>query len=129
MVRDPNTHQYRRTRLFVLTLVYKPQVGPSAYLPVQRAYLGRTPEQAFRRIGGSTRIVVLDNLREGVLKPDIYDPALNPLYRALLAHYGAVALPCRVGHPDRKGKVESGVGHAQKTNYSCPDSVPMAGLK
>jgi hypothetical protein len=25
-----------------------------------------------------------------------------------------VALPCRVGDPDRKGKVEAGVGHAQK---------------
>ena len=26
-----------------------------------------------------------------------------------------VALPCRVRDPDRKGKVESGVGHTQKT--------------
>ena len=33
----------------------------------------------------------------------------------MLAHYGAVAMPCRVRDPDRKGKVESGVGHAQKT--------------
>jgi hypothetical protein len=45
---------------------------------------------------------VLDNLGEGVLTPDIYDPALNPLYRDVLAHYGIVALPCRVGDPDRK---------------------------
>jgi hypothetical protein len=29
-------------------------------------------------------------LREGVLVPDIYDPTLNPLYRGVLAHYGAV---------------------------------------
>jgi hypothetical protein len=62
------------------------------------------------------RIVVLDNLREGVLKADIHDPTLNPLYRDVLAHYGAVALPCRVKDPDRKGKVEAGVGHAQKTH-------------
>jgi hypothetical protein len=54
-------------------------------------------ERAFRRLGGATRIVVLDNLREGVLVPDIYDPALNPLYRDVLAHYGAVAMPCRIG--------------------------------
>jgi hypothetical protein len=27
---------------------------------------------------------------------DIYDPALNPLYRDVLAHYGVVAVPCRV---------------------------------
>jgi transposase len=72
-------------------------------------------ETAFRRLGGSVRIVVLDNLREGVLQADIYDPTLNPLYRDVLAHYGAVALPCRVKDPDRKGKVEAGVGHAQKT--------------
>jgi hypothetical protein len=57
---------------------------------------------------------VLDNLREGVLTPDVYDPTLNPLFRDVLAHYGVVALPCRVRDPDRKGKVESGVGHAQR---------------
>src|SRR6266702_3544939 len=72
-------------------------------------------EKAFRRLGGVTRVVVLDNLREGVLKPDVYDPTLNPLYRDVLSHYGSVALACRVRDPDRKGKVESGVGHAQKT--------------
>jgi len=33
---------------------------------------------------------VLDNLKEGVLVPDIYDPALNPLYRDVLTHYGCV---------------------------------------
>jgi hypothetical protein len=40
-----------------------------------------------------------------VLTPDVYDPALNPLYRDVLTHYGAVALPCRVKDPDRKGYV------------------------
>ncbi len=65
--------------------------------------------------------IVLDNLREGVLTPDMYDPSVNPLYRDVLAHYGAVALPCRVRHADRKGKVESAVGHAQAT--------PLKGLR
>jgi transposase len=59
--------------------------------------------------------VVLDHLREGVVQPDIYDPTINPLYRDVLAHYDVVALPCRVRDPDRKGKVESGIGHTQKT--------------
>jgi hypothetical protein len=45
--------------------------------------------------------LVLDNLREGVLVPDIYDPTLNLLYRDVLAHYGAVALPSRIKDPDR----------------------------
>jgi len=38
-------------------------------------------ERAFRRLGGAVRVVVLDNLREGVITPDIYEPELNPLYR------------------------------------------------
>jgi len=58
---------------------------------------------------------VPDNLKEGVLVPDIYDPSSNPHYRDVLPHYGTVALPCRIQDPDRKGKVESGVGHAQRT--------------
>ena len=72
-------------------------------------------ETAFRRLGGSPRCIVLDNLREGVIVPDYYDPTLNPLFKDVLAHYGVVALPCRVRDPNRKGKVESGVGHAKKT--------------
>jgi hypothetical protein len=72
-------------------------------------------ETAFRRLGGSCRVLVLDNLREGVIQPDIYDPTLNPLFKDALAHYGVTAMPCRIQDPDRKGKVESGVGHAQKT--------------
>ncbi len=58
----------------------------------------------------------IDNLpKEGVTTPDIYDPTINPLFKDVLTHYGVVAMPCRVRNPDRKGKVESGVGHAQKT--------------
>jgi hypothetical protein len=72
-------------------------------------------EKAFRRLGSCPRVVVLDNLKEGVLVPDIYEPTVNPLFRDVLAHYGVVALPCRIKDPDRKGKVESGIGHAQKT--------------
>jgi hypothetical protein len=39
----------------------------------------------------------------------------------MLTHYDAVALPCRIRDPDRKGKVERGVDHAQET--------PLKGLK
>lgn len=121
MVRDPHTGKYRRTRLFVLTLgCSRKSVRLLTFRSSSQTW-AELHEKAFRRLGGCTRVVVLDNLREGVLTPDIYDPALNPLYRDVLAHYGAVALPCRVRDPDRKGKVEAGVAHAQKT--------PLKGLR
>ncbi len=115
MVRDAQTGKYRRTRLFVLTLGFsRKSVRLLAFHSSARIW-AELHERAFRRLGGATKVVVLDNLKEGVLAPDIYDPGLNPLYRDVLAHYAAVAMPCRIQDPDRKGKVESGVGHAQKT--------------
>jgi transposase len=115
MVRDPRSGKYRRTRLFVMTLGYSRKAVRLLVFESSTQIWAQLHEQAFRRLGGSVRIVVLDNLGEGVLKPDIYDPEVNPLYRDVLAHYGAVALVCRAGDPDRKGKVESGVGHAKRT--------------
>ena len=115
MVRDPDTGKYRRTRLFVLTLGYSRKSVRLLVFRSSARIWAELHEKAFRRLGGTTRLVVLDNLREGVLAPDIYDPGLNPLYRDVLAHYGVTALPCKVRDPDRKGKIESAVGHTQKT--------------
>src|SRR5215831_7931976 len=115
MVRDPQTGKYRRTRLFVATLGYSRKSIRLLTFTSSTRIWAELHETAFRRLGGCTRVLVLDNLKEGVLKPDIYDPTLHPLFRDMLAHYGVVAMPCRVRDPDRKGKVESGVGHAQKT--------------
>jgi hypothetical protein len=39
----------------------------------------------------------------------------NPLYAAMLAHYGAVADAARVVDPDRKGTVENAIQHTQST--------------
>jgi transposase len=115
MVRDPQSGKYRRTRLFVSTLGYsRKSVRLLTFSSSSRKW-AELHETAFRRLGGCARVLILDNLKEGVLKPDIYDPTLNPLFQDMLAHYGIIAMPCRIQDPDRKGKVESGVGHAQKT--------------
>jgi transposase len=113
MVRHPDTGKYRRTRLFVFTLGYSRKSVRLLIFQSSTRRWAELHEETFRRLGGAVRVVVLDNLREGVLKPDIYDPTLNPLYRDVLTHYGAVALPCRVADPDRKGKVESAIAHTQ----------------
>jgi transposase len=121
MVRDGQSGKYRRTRLFVLTLGYSRKSVRLMVFGSSSQTWAELHEKAFRRLGGTTKVVVLDNLREGVLQPDIYDPTVNPLYRDMLRHYNVVALPCRVRDPDRKGKVERGVGHAKNT--------PLKGLR
>jgi transposase len=121
LVRWPETGTYRRTRLFLLTLAHSRKAVRLLTWKSSAPIWCELHERAFRRLGGAPAVIILDNLKEGVLTPDIYDPALNPLYRDVLAHYSTVAVPCRVGDPDRKGKVESGIGHTQRT--------PLHGLR
>jgi len=105
MIRDPQSGKYRRSRLFVLTLGYSRKSVRLLVFRSSSQTWAELHEKAFRRLGGVTRTIVLDNLREGVLTPDIYDPTINPLFRDLMKYYGAVALPCRVNDPDRKAYV------------------------
>src|SRR5256712_2365598 len=94
MVRDPETRKYRRTRLFVMTLgCSRKSVRLLTFRSSARIW-AELHERAFRRFGGATPTGVLHNLREGVLVPDVYGPALHPLYLDVLAHDAAVAKPC-----------------------------------
>lgn len=56
--------------------------------------------------GGMSQVLLIDCLKSGVLKPDLYDPHLNPLYRNMAEHYGCFIDPARPGRPKDKGKVE-----------------------
>jgi hypothetical protein len=55
-----------------------------------------------------------------VLVPYIYDPALNPLYRDVLAHYGAVAMPGLC--PPETSHV--GIDAGREGVYICLDPEP-----
>ena len=107
--------KYRRPHLFVMTLKYSGKSFRKVVWKADQQTWARLHEEAFRAFGGAVRYVVLDNLKQGVIKPDLYEPELNALYAALLAHYGCVADPCRVRDPDRKGTVENAIQHTQST--------------
>lgn len=115
LTRVPGTDRYRRPRLFVMTLRYSRRSFRRVVWNSSQETWARLHEQAFRYFGGSTTYVVLDNLKEGVIKPDLYEPQLNPVYSAMLAHYGVVADPARVADPNRKGTVENAIQHTQNT--------------
>ncbi len=110
---DVQTGKYRRPRLFIMVLGASRHAFRKVVWRSSKEIWCRLHEEAFAYFGGVPETMRLDNLREGVLKPDIYDPQLNPLYANMLRHYGVVALPCRPYTPDLKGKVESQVGYTQ----------------
>ena len=109
------TERYRKPRLFVMTLRYSRRSFRRVVWKSGQEAWARLHEEAWRYFGGACRYVVLDNLKEGVIKPDLYEPELNAVYAATLAHYGVVADPARVRDPNRKGSVENAIGHTQAT--------------
>jgi len=108
-------NKYKKPYLFVMTLKYSGKSFRKVIWKTSQEAWSKLHEEAFRSFGGVPQYVVLDNLKEGVIKPDIYEPTLNPVYAAMLAHYGAIGQPCRVRDPDRKGTVENAIKHTQST--------------
>lgn len=123
--RIPGKQGFRKPRLFVATLRYSRRSFRRVVWNSDQETWARLHEQAWRYFGGSCRYVVLDNLKEGVLKPDLYEPELNPVYAATLKHYDVVADPARVRDPNRKGTVENAIGHTQATALKgkCFESI------
>ncbi len=106
MMVDPATAKRRRTWAFVMTLSY------SRHRFVRFVFRQDVETwidchiRAFEFFQGVPATIVLDNLKSGVIKPDIYDPVLNRAYGELERHYGFVADPAKVGMAKHKGKVE-----------------------
>jgi transposase len=63
----------------------------------------------FEYFGGVTQIIVPDNLKSGITKPDRYEATINESYRELAEHYGSCVIPARVRKPKDKAKVEVSV--------------------
>lgn len=103
---DPATGKPRRAWAFIMTLSY------SRHRFVRFVFRQDGPTwidchiRAFEFYGAVPASIVLDNLKAGVIKPDIYDPVINRAYGELERHYGFVADPAKVRLARHKGKVE-----------------------
>ncbi len=106
---DRSTGEIRQAQIFVVVL------GASSYTFVEATWSQKLPDwlgshvRCFAFFGGTTQILVPDNLRSGVTKAHCYEPDINPSYRDLAEHYGIAVLPARSRKPKDKAKVEVGV--------------------
>lgn len=78
--------------------------------------------------GGCTEWVSIDNLKAGVIKPDLWDPRLNRSLAEAAEHYGVFVNPCRVGRSTDKAKVERLVPVARELFRMLKELHPSAGL-
>jgi transposase len=71
-------------------------------------------QRMFAYFGGVTPYLVVDNLKSGVHKADLYDPDINPSYCDFANHMGFAVLPARPYKPRDKGSGESNIGVVQR---------------
>lgn len=113
LTKHPITGRYQRPWLFCYKLSHSRKTFRKVVWKSSSLVWARLHEEAFHFFGGVPETTLLDNLKEGVIKPNIFDPELNELYAKMLEHYGSVALPCRVATPRHKGKVENEIKYTQ----------------
>ena len=99
-----DTGELREAQIFVAVL------GASSYTYAEATWTQTLPDwiashvRAFRFYGGSSELLIPDNLRSAVSRAHRYEPDTNPTYHDLACHYGAAVLPARVKKPRDKAK-------------------------
>jgi transposase len=111
---DRQSGEEREADVFVATL------GASGYIYAEATAGQSTADfisshvRAFAHYGGLVRIVVPDNLKAAVIKPDRHEPELNQTYAEMARHYGIAIVPARVRRPRDKASVENGVQQVER---------------
>lgn len=104
-----STGEIREAQIFVAVL------GASSYTFAEATWSQGLADwigshtRALQFFGGVPQIVVPDNLKSGVTRPDRYEPDINPTYNDMAAHYGVAVIPARVRKPKDKSKAEVAV--------------------
>lgn len=103
---DPGFGRKRKVYAFIATLSYsRHQFVQYVFKQTKESFVA-SHVAMFAYFAGVPQRILLDNLKSGVIKPDLYDPKLNPLYRELSEHYHTFIDPCRPGRAQDKGKTE-----------------------
>lgn len=113
-IHDPESGDVHAAAVFVAVL------GASSYTFAEatagqglRDWIG-SHQRAWEFFGGTTEVVVPDNLKSAVTRPSYYEPDLNPTYRDLGEHYGVAIIPARPYRARDKAKAEVGVQVVQR---------------
>jgi len=103
---DPVVERARRVWAFVMVLACSRHMFVRPVLSMdQRVWVG-CHVAAFEFFAGVPARLVPDNLKTGVIRPDLYDPKINRAYAEMAAHYGCLVDPARASKPKDKPRVE-----------------------
>jgi transposase len=113
-ITDPATGNKRLTQFFLGVLPFSSYTFGEFVFDQKLSTFIAVQERMFAYFGGVTPYVVVDNLKSGVHKPDLYDPDVNPTYCDFANHMGFAVLPARPYKARDKGSGESNIGVIQR---------------
>jgi transposase len=111
---DRATGQKIKTQLLVAVLPFSSLTAGEFTVDQKQPTFVRAMENAFRRLGGVSPYVIVDNLRPAVARAHIYDPDVNRAFIEFANHMGFATLPARPYKPRDKAAVEAAIGVIQK---------------
>jgi transposase len=108
-INDPLSGKRKTVYAFIGTLSYsRYKFVEFVYSQNQQSFVN-SHVKMFNFFGGNPKVIVLDNLKSGVIKPDLYNPMINKSYSEMAEYYECFINPCRVAAPKDKGIVERDV--------------------
>jgi hypothetical protein len=103
---DPLANKVRRVWAFVVVLACSRHMFVRPVLRMDQSSWVAAHVAAWEYFGCVPDRLVIDNLKTGVIKPDLYDPKLNRAYAEMAEHYGCLIDPARAEKPRDKARVE-----------------------
>jgi hypothetical protein len=94
----------------VAVLPYSGYTYVEAFLSQDQQSWIQAHVNAYGYFGGSTRILVPDNLKTGITKQSRHETVVNKTYQEMAEHYRTAVVPARVRSPKDKATVEGNVG-------------------
>jgi transposase len=113
-ITDPVTGNKTLTQFFLGVLPFSSYTFGEFVLDQKLSTFIGVQSRMFAYFGGITPYVVVDNLKSGVNKADLYDPDVNPTYCDFANHMGFAVLPARPRKPRDKGSGETHIGVVQR---------------
>ncbi|MEN1969794.1 IS21 family transposase [Lentibacillus sp. N15] len=107
---DRDTGEKLKAYIFVATLPCSQLSYAEATLSMDLSSWITAHNHAYEYFGGSTQIIVPDNLKTSVTKHTARDLVLNPTYKEMADYYNTIVMPARVRMPKDKANVEGSVG-------------------
>ena len=103
---DPDSGRRVAVWVFAMILSCSRALFVQPVLKMNQTSWNASHVAAFEFFGGVPARLVCDNLKTGVIRPDLYDPQINLAYGELASFYGTLIDPARAGKPKDKPRVE-----------------------